>query len=60
MEELSVAEMDAVSGGLVKVIYHGIVSSAAWEAFKYGVGYAMENSHMGRGNFPSVPRPGRE
>lgn len=60
MQELNVTEMDAVSGGIVKVVFEGIISSLAFDILKSGAIYAMQNSHMGQGHFPPVPRAGRE
>lgn len=61
MKELNIAEVESVNGGgWLKLIAEAIVSGAAWDFTKAGVTYLLENSHMGKGNFPPVPRAGRE
>jgi len=61
MQELNMKEVDAVSGaGWASEIAKGVAASAAWDAIKTGATYLLENSHMGQGNFPPVPRAGHE
>jgi len=61
MRELNITEVDAVNGGVWgKIILEAIVSGAAYDFAKAGFAYAMANSYMGRGEFPSVPRAGHE
>lgn len=61
MKQLNLDEVEAVSGGIAwKVIAEAIVSSALYDGLKIGIPYLMANSHMGQGNFPPVPRAGRE
>lgn len=60
MKELTAMETETVSGGIVKVLIEGLMASGTYDIFKWDFSYAMQNSHMGKGNFPPVPRAGRE
>lgn len=60
MQELNIEQVDAVSGGVGKVIAEAIIGSAAYDMAKSAFTYAMANSWMGQGKFPPVIRPGRE
>ncbi|KQQ88963.1 hypothetical protein [Massilia sp. Leaf139] len=59
MQELTYEEMADVSGGrsMVKVAMKSF--ETGW-AIGQGINWLMDNLHMGRGNFPPIPRAGRE
>jgi hypothetical protein len=60
MQELDKLEIDAVSGGWAVALFQAIASNLVYDALKAGAQYAMANSYMGRGEFPSEPRAGHE
>jgi hypothetical protein len=62
MQELNMDDVNFVSGGnpLFMAVFEGILGGAAYDLIKSAGSYAMKNSYMGRGQFPSVPRAGHE
>lgn len=61
MKELNMMEVESVNGGSFWTpVLQGILASGAYEALKHAGDYLLKNSHMGKGNFPSVPRAGHE
>lgn len=60
MHELNMMEIDEVSGGWVKALVQSVAGSFLADGLQKGGRYLLENSYMGRGEFPPPPRAGRE
>lgn len=54
-------EIDRVSGGgWVKAVLQSAVADLIADGIKRGGEYLLDNSYMGRGEFPPPPRAGHE